>query len=312
MTELGSRSRGAGSVFYLSPLSHTRSDHRRAPTVRACGSARNALPQRQLCGICCQRRALAGRRDVPPGPCGQMGQPWRERPPSCARSLTPVAPPGVVHATAAPRLCPAKRHAMKPPLRLRSRSRFVALLSPESTANAGGQRSTIAAQGVGMPEIKARTRGKHVVRHITRLDRESYETLFAYAAFLASRRSTCSTSRSTPHSPTTKNSSHGATRIPAHTRRGRLPGAPEPAPSAFRAQTPRSGDPRTSRRLHRRRRTDQEYKGRAQTLRRADRPARPDGNGDRRGNRHLRCHNVTMFPPATEKVFLQIVAARNP
>jgi hypothetical protein len=35
-----------------------------------------------------------------------------------------------------------------------------------------------------MPVIKARTRGKHVVRHITRLDRESHETLFAYAAFL--------------------------------------------------------------------------------------------------------------------------------
>ena len=35
-----------------------------------------------------------------------------------------------------------------------------------------------------MPVIKARTRGKHVVRYITRLDRESHETLFAYAAFL--------------------------------------------------------------------------------------------------------------------------------
>lgn len=35
-----------------------------------------------------------------------------------------------------------------------------------------------------MPVIKARTRGKHLVRHITRLDRDSYETLFAYAAFL--------------------------------------------------------------------------------------------------------------------------------
>jgi hypothetical protein len=35
-----------------------------------------------------------------------------------------------------------------------------------------------------MPVIKARTRGKHVVRHITRLDQESLETLFAYAAFL--------------------------------------------------------------------------------------------------------------------------------
>jgi len=35
-----------------------------------------------------------------------------------------------------------------------------------------------------MPVIKARTRGKHLVRYITRLDRESYETLFAYASFL--------------------------------------------------------------------------------------------------------------------------------
>ena len=35
-----------------------------------------------------------------------------------------------------------------------------------------------------MSVIKARTRGKHVVRQIARLDRESHETLFAYAAFL--------------------------------------------------------------------------------------------------------------------------------
>ena len=35
-----------------------------------------------------------------------------------------------------------------------------------------------------MPVIKARTRGKHLVRYITRVDRENYETLFAYAAFL--------------------------------------------------------------------------------------------------------------------------------
>lgn len=35
-----------------------------------------------------------------------------------------------------------------------------------------------------MPVIKARTRGKHLVRYITRLDRENYETLFAYATFL--------------------------------------------------------------------------------------------------------------------------------
>lgn len=35
-----------------------------------------------------------------------------------------------------------------------------------------------------MPVIKPRTRGKQIVRHITRLDHENNETLFAYAHFL--------------------------------------------------------------------------------------------------------------------------------
>ncbi|MBI4486385.1 MAG: hypothetical protein HY655_10275, partial [Acidobacteria bacterium] len=35
-----------------------------------------------------------------------------------------------------------------------------------------------------MPVIKPRTRGKSVVRHITRLDVENNEVLFAYAHFL--------------------------------------------------------------------------------------------------------------------------------
>ena len=35
-----------------------------------------------------------------------------------------------------------------------------------------------------MSVIKPRTRGKELIRHITRLDRENYETLFAYAHFL--------------------------------------------------------------------------------------------------------------------------------
>ena len=35
-----------------------------------------------------------------------------------------------------------------------------------------------------MPVIKPRTRGKQIVRHITRLDRENNETLYAYAQFL--------------------------------------------------------------------------------------------------------------------------------
>ena len=35
-----------------------------------------------------------------------------------------------------------------------------------------------------MPVIKPRTRGKHLVDHRTRLDRDNHETLYAYAAFL--------------------------------------------------------------------------------------------------------------------------------
>jgi hypothetical protein len=35
-----------------------------------------------------------------------------------------------------------------------------------------------------MSRIKPRTHGKELVRHITRLDRENHETLFAYAQFL--------------------------------------------------------------------------------------------------------------------------------
>jgi hypothetical protein len=35
-----------------------------------------------------------------------------------------------------------------------------------------------------MSVIKPRTRGKQLVRHITRLDRENHETLYAYAHFL--------------------------------------------------------------------------------------------------------------------------------
>ena len=35
-----------------------------------------------------------------------------------------------------------------------------------------------------MPLIKPRTRGKQLLRHVTRFDRENSETLYAYAAFL--------------------------------------------------------------------------------------------------------------------------------
>jgi hypothetical protein len=44
--------------------------------------------------------------------------------------------------------------------------------------------SRSASEGGPMPLIKARTRGKQLVRHITRFDRETNETLYAYAHFL--------------------------------------------------------------------------------------------------------------------------------
>jgi hypothetical protein len=40
-----------------------------------------------------------------------------------------------------------------------------------------------------MALIKPRTRGKHLVKHRTRLDHENNETLYAYAQFLSSRSS---------------------------------------------------------------------------------------------------------------------------
>jgi hypothetical protein len=39
-------------------------------------------------------------------------------------------------------------------------------------------------KGCRMPLIKPRTRGKQILRHLARLDRENTETLHAYAAFL--------------------------------------------------------------------------------------------------------------------------------
>src|SRR3954471_14355201 len=43
--------------------------------------------------------------------------------------------------------------------------------------------SSAADGGIVMPVIKPRTRGKHLVEHRTRLDRDNHETLYAYAAF---------------------------------------------------------------------------------------------------------------------------------
>ena len=114
MTKLCSTKRAAGSVFYPCPLSRRGSD----TTARRCRHRRlcagKALQCSELEAISRRRPLLDGRRFLPPGPCRQVRQPWRERPPSSARSLTPLAPPEVVHATVARRQRLAKRYGIAP------------------------------------------------------------------------------------------------------------------------------------------------------------------------------------------------------
>lgn len=93
MTKLGSTKRGAGSVFYPSLVSRRATDPLPWRGLGRCRSASKALEHRQLHPVTRRRAPMGGRRGVPPGLCREMRQPWRKRPPSCARRLTPGAPP---------------------------------------------------------------------------------------------------------------------------------------------------------------------------------------------------------------------------
>jgi hypothetical protein len=105
---------GAGSDFCRSQVS--RRGGERVNTLRrgVCPRGGNPLVGSGLSGLS-RRFLLDGRRSVPPDQCPEMKQPWRERPPSSARTITLGAPPGVVHATAASSERLAKRHGMTPP-----------------------------------------------------------------------------------------------------------------------------------------------------------------------------------------------------
>jgi hypothetical protein len=59
-----------------------------------------------------------------------------------------------------------------------------AVLSRSVQRNQRAMHSPEIVHGGSMPLIKPRTRGKQLVRHIARLDRETNETLFAYAHFI--------------------------------------------------------------------------------------------------------------------------------
>ena len=66
-------------------------------------------------------------------------EPWRERPPSCARCLTPGAPQRVVHATAAICQGPQTRHAISPS----SSARSLRIVTERSADNLAEMQSKI-------------------------------------------------------------------------------------------------------------------------------------------------------------------------
>lgn len=115
MSQKHSQKMGRGSDFYRSQVSRRGRDRAPGPCRSRCGNGGNRLARGELHGVR-RRRPLDGRRLVPPGLCRELKQPWRERPPSRARSLTLSAPPGVVHATAAPCHRLEKRHVIAPPI----------------------------------------------------------------------------------------------------------------------------------------------------------------------------------------------------
>jgi hypothetical protein len=118
-------------------------------------------------------------------------QPGRERPPAAAPDPGPaVGAQGVAHAPAA---CP-----MRPDTRASARVVDpTPRLVPELAAARRAPRletvttvpSTLLRRG-RHALIKPRTRGKQLVKHRTRLDRQNNETLYAYAHFRANRPST--------------------------------------------------------------------------------------------------------------------------
>src|SRR5262245_42875638 len=134
MTQLCSTKRAEGSVFY-SFLGVRRATD---PGRRWCASLSLCASKPFRCGdldrVWRRRAPLDGRRFVPLGQRREMGQPWRERPPCCARGLTPSAPLGVVHATAAPCHWPPKRLVIAPLFH-----RAVAVTWPRLTAPKGSR-----------------------------------------------------------------------------------------------------------------------------------------------------------------------------
>ena len=92
MTVKHSRKMAQGSVFYLCSARHSRVEQGAAAGVRSECSARHRHGHNRLRGVPCHRRALEGRRILPPVQCRSTGSRWRERPPP-ARGSSPQARP---------------------------------------------------------------------------------------------------------------------------------------------------------------------------------------------------------------------------
>jgi hypothetical protein len=146
MTMLCSTKRAAGSVFYPCAHSQGNGDTTAPPCRKSRSYARKALRCRHLDAVSRRRRLLDGRRFVPPGPCRQVRQPWCERPPSSAPSVTPIAPPGVVHATVARRQCSEKRSGITPRFERANPVAAHRLHTLDSSQPTRGHRSSIAAR----------------------------------------------------------------------------------------------------------------------------------------------------------------------
>ena len=127
-------------------------------------------------GVFCRARGgmTAGRSEI--------GEPGRERPPCSPLSdPLPARSEGVAHAPAACLVCPDEVVSL-PQCRRRDTLPNPATVRWSRAARRDRRRRIhVFPDGGAMALIKPRTRGKHLVRHRTRLDHETNETLYAYA-----------------------------------------------------------------------------------------------------------------------------------
>jgi hypothetical protein len=181
----GGTGRGTGPGAGCSPSGQQPADGKRRGSNGDCVPCRGAksLPAQELRrsspgGVLCRPPALAWLSSR------LRRQPWRERPRVLSRSAIASATRGGRSRHG----CPARVEALRlafPCVDTTAKPSqfFAAVLSRRVPRNERVMCSCQPVHGGPMPLIKPRTRGKQLVRHIARLDRETNETLYAYAHF---------------------------------------------------------------------------------------------------------------------------------